>query len=117
MTSKYNCTHTFLLTLFFLVICRFLPLLFSTLPLTKLQLQLHNSPFQLQIPVYNCRNCDHLHVKICPGCSQSKTRSWFPDLSRHLGQSDVSNSVDDRNDVWFQLQTRNSLSRRQSRCL
>jgi len=39
----------------------------------KLQLQLHNSPFQLQIQFYNCRNFDQLdlHVKICPVLYQS----------------------------------------------
>jgi len=36
------------------------------------QLQSYNynctvHPFQLQIRFYNCRNCDQLHVKICPG--------------------------------------------------
>ena len=39
----------------------------------KLQLQLHNnSPFHLQIRFYNCRNCEQLHVKICPECTQDQ---------------------------------------------
>jgi len=67
--QKYNCTPKFLLT-FFVIPSKFLvfSLLFSTLTLTKLQLQLHNSPFrrQLQITFYNCRNFDQFHVKICP---------------------------------------------------
>ena len=49
----------------------------STLTLKKLQLQLHNSPIdllQLQITFCNCRNCDQLHVKICPAmcCMQRR---------------------------------------------
>ena len=37
------------------------------LTLKNLQLQLHTTHLlQLQITFYNCRNCDQLHVKICP---------------------------------------------------
>ena len=49
-----------------LEICCFSPL-FSILTLTKFYNCTIHLLLQLQITFYNCRNCDQLHVKICPG--------------------------------------------------
>src|SRR6218665_3685717 len=52
-------------------IFRFSPI-FSTLPPSHVQSYNYNCTIdllQLQVTVYNCRNCDQLHVKICPACN------------------------------------------------
>jgi len=52
--------------------------LFSTL--SHLQSYNYNCTIhllQLQITFYNCRNCDQLHVKICPGFKMYNTIQGF----------------------------------------
>src|SRR6218665_884367 len=60
-------------------IFRFSPI-FSTLPPSHVQSYNYNCTIhllQLQVTIYNCRNCDQLHVKICPASPVTSHHSLF----------------------------------------
>ena len=62
---------------------------FSSLFLTLSHLQSYNynctiHHSQLQITFYNCRNCDQLHVKICPGILVDLKRRYKNSLNEWI---------------------------------
>src|SRR6218665_94935 len=52
-------------------------------PVTKLQLEIHNSPFQLQIRFYNSRNYDQLAYTLKYALPIAHGHSFFSHLGYH----------------------------------